>query len=412
MALRSTGLGIRSNISSPRVARSIGSTPIDGFASSIQQMTDNAAAPDNVVETFATVLAVLLPDTYEQQVLRAPVGTLIPDNGSNSDVIRLCRIIYHDMTCSFLQMPVVLGAEARGHDQSLIDMHESLGKVCYPRNADLEIPSPGDIIMINYMDTGQYQGGFYVQHFIATPNPGSAASSDLSSLIAAVGSGTTTALQDYSESGITSAATEQLLNIGGDSIFPYVSEGVTNVDIIVFYHGIEPDKSNSQRQATVLNAIETYVKPTLPSDKLFIVPSGHNKDFDDVLDNIETFRQQKNVTIRSISLGFWSGGATGGTKALNSDTRFNKIVAADPSTANGLSGADISSWQDSTQTASSFNMYYRKGNWPTDPTAYYLRDYDEYVALITAAGGTLVETDEGGYNHFDIMVHSLKELAS
>lgn len=96
---------------------------------------------------------------------------------------------------------------------------------------------------------------------------------------------------------------------------------------------------------------------------------------------------------------------------------FNKIVAADPSTADGLIGDPTDSrWQTATSTAQSFNMYYRTGNWPTDPQADYLRNFEIYTGHIQTAGGTLQEylgapwTGDLNYNHYDIMIDALKEL--
>ena len=208
----------------------------------------------------------------------------------------------------------------------------------------------------------------------------------------------------------------QLIDIFGDKLYPYDSD-ITEYNVIVFYHGTEIGKDTGQRQATILDAIETYLKPDIPSDTLIVVPYGHNKDYAHVVNSLETFERNYGVTIMNISLGFWSGGSTGGTTALNSMTLFDKIIAADPSTADGLIAEPTDSrWQTATSNAQFFNMYYRTGNWPTDPQADYLRDFGLYIEHVQTAGGILQEytqapyTGNTDYNHYDIMVQALKEL--
>jgi len=208
----------------------------------------------------------------------------------------------------------------------------------------------------------------------------------------------------------------QLLDINGDKLYPYDSD-ITEYNVIVFYHGTEIGKDTGQRQATILDAIETYIKPDMPSNTIIVVPYRHDKDYASVVNSIERFKQNYGVTIESISLGFWGGGSAGGTSALNSMTLFNKIVAADPSTTDGLIGEPTDSrWQTATSTAQSFNMYYRTENWPTDPQADYLRNFEIYTGHIHTAGGTLQEylgagwTGNFDYNHYDIMINALKEL--
>ena len=194
--IRPSRIGIPPVSESPRVTTRVGQTAVQGMAANLSQLSQLTANTENVVQTYATVLSVTLPDTYEQQAIRQPVSTLGAEGAQTSELVRLCRIVYADMTCALFERPTVLGAEARGSNAALIEMHESLGKVCYPRTADLAVPSPGDIIIVQYMDTGDYSSPIYIQHYISTPNPGSAASMDMLSMLG--GSLPTNSLEDYS----------------------------------------------------------------------------------------------------------------------------------------------------------------------------------------------------------------------
>ena len=180
--VRLSRLGLPPEASSRRTSKTFGADPLTNLTSQVVQLSEIAATPDNVTKTYATVLSVILPDTYDQVTLRKPVSDLGPEGSEVSELTRLCRIIFHDMTVPMLPIPAVLGAAAGGYNESVIEMHESMGKVCYPRTADLAIPSPGDIIIVDYMETGNYQAPIYVQHYIETPNPGVPATASAASM--------------------------------------------------------------------------------------------------------------------------------------------------------------------------------------------------------------------------------------
>ena len=290
-----------------------------------------------------------------------------------------------------------------------------LYQICNITDEDLlqSLPSPGSLIMVDY-ENRQMRAGLTLVHPICTE-------ATFARLIMAEFGGKEVDIEEYFESVEAAEAafdtpkgdppapgnSEQLLTIDKDKIYPYNSD-ITEYDIIVFYPGLDQGKNTGQRQATILTAIEKHIQRDLPSDKLFIVPHKAWKDYGQVAKSIDSFKEQYGATIRSISLGFWSGGASGGTSALNSGIQFTKVVAADPFAKGGLDELNASRWN-----PASLVMFYRYKNWIPRQE---LEDLERYTDAIASAGGTLVEYTEApytgntNYNHYDIMVHALKEL--
>ena len=123
----------------------------------------------------------------------------------------------------------------------------------------------------------------------------------------------------------------QVIRINNDAIYPYV-EGMSDVELVIFYHGIEPTKSVQERQNTILGILEQK-KDTI-SNKLFLIPYGHDRNYQDVQNTISELQSDRNVNITAKKLGFWSGGSLGGKTALEQEI-FAKVEIADPTPQNG-----------------------------------------------------------------------------
>ena len=185
---------------------------------------------------------------------------------------------------------------------------------------------------------------------------------------------------------------EELIYINGDAIYPY-TEGMTNADLVVFYHGIETGKTNKQEQNTILAELESKVS----QGKLFIIPEGHDKPYSSIEGTISEL-ENRGITIGDRKLGFWSGGAVGGKTALESDT-FSQVEIADPSPQSSTIPSSIRTPGDK------IDMTYNRSNWGTQ--SYYTNNIDSYVAFLTEHEVDINETDD---NHKTIMIRMLGKL--
>ena len=190
---------------------------------------------------------------------------------------------------------------------------------------------------------------------------------------------------------------DELIYINGDAIYPYV-ENMTSADLVVFYHGIEADKDAKGRQNTILAALIPHMDSLKNSNKLFLIPSGHDKNYSSVENTIKGLQDTKEIVVSSKKLGFWSGGSLGGKTALEQDT-FAQVEIADPSPESNTIPSSI-------QTAGDkISMTYNRSNWGIP--AYYVDNIDDYVAFMEADGVAVTETTS---THETIMKEAIGRL--
>jgi|14_taG_2_1085336.scaffolds.fasta_scaffold15980_2 hypothetical protein len=195
--------------------------------------------------------------------------------------------------------------------------------------------------------------------------------------------------------GSNANKSEKVIYINGDAIYPYTKD-MKSAELIIFYNGIQTGLNNQQRQNTILSVLQKSEDKI--SNKLFLIPNGHNKDYKKVKETISRLQSEKGVSITGYKLGFWSGGAQGGKTALEQET-FAKVEIADPSPpsipANILT------------PGSNIFMVYNKANWGATPKAYYTTNIDKYISTIEKTGATVVTT---GDSHTAIMEKAIGRL--
>ena len=190
---------------------------------------------------------------------------------------------------------------------------------------------------------------------------------------------------------------EEVIYINNDAIYPY-TEGMTSAELIVYYHGIEPNKNIKQRQNTILAPLTQQMSGT-NSNKIFLIPAGHDKSYLSLLDTTSKLKSEKGVDTDAAQpkLGFWSGGAVGGKTALEEES-FAQVEIADPSPQNNtIPSGSIRS--------SNINMVYNKANWSAE--SWYPAGIESYISALDGSRATITEVT---YSHHDIMTGSIERL--
>ena len=190
---------------------------------------------------------------------------------------------------------------------------------------------------------------------------------------------------------------EEVIYINNDAIYPY-TEGMTSAELIVYYHGIEPNKNIKQRQNTILAPLTQQMSGT-NSNKIFLIPAGHDKSYLSLLDTTSKLKSEKGVDTDAAQpkLGFWSGGAVGGKTALEEES-FAQVEIADPSPQNNtIPSGSIRS--------SNINMIYNKANWSAE--SWYPAGIESYISALDGSRATITEVTDSRY---DIMTGSIERL--
>ena len=171
---------------------------------------------------------------------------------------------------------------------------------------------------------------------------------------------------------------EELIYINGDAIYPYTKD-MKNAELVIFYHGYEENKSNQQRQNTILSVLQKNKDKI--SNKLFLIPNGLSKKYSEVEKTISKLKSEKGVSITGYKLGFWSAGAQGGKTALEQKV-FTKVEIADPSPPSIPTSI--------LTPGSNITMIYNKLNWGSPPKPYYTDNIDTYISIVSAKTGATV----------------------
>ena len=190
---------------------------------------------------------------------------------------------------------------------------------------------------------------------------------------------------------------QEVIYINNDAIYPY-TEGMTSAELIVYYHGIEPNKNIKQRQNTILAPLTQQMSGT-NSNKIFLIPAGHDKSYLSLLDTTSKLKSEKGVDTDAAQpkLGFWSGGAVGGKTALEEES-FAQVEIADPSPQNNtIPSGSIRS--------SNINMVYNKANWSAE--SWYPAGIESYISALDGSRATITEVTDSRY---DIMTGSIERL--
>ena len=120
------------------------------------------------------------------------------------------------------------------------------------------------------------------------------------------------------------------------------------------------------------------------SNKIFLIPAGHDKSYLSLLDTTSKLKSEKGVDTDAAQpkLGFWSGGAVGGKTALEEES-FAQVEIADPSPQNNTipSGSIRESW--------------------------YPAGIESYISALDGSRATITEVTDSRY---DIMTGSIERL--
>ena len=135
------------------------------------------------------------------------------------------------------------------------------------------------------------------------------------------------------------------------------------------------------------------------SNKIFLIPAGHDKSYLSLLDTTSKLKSEKGVDTDAAQpkLGFWSGGAVGGKTALEEES-FAQVEIADPSPQNNtIPSGSIRS--------SNINMVYNKANWSAE--SWYPAGIESYISALDGSRATITEVTDSRY---DIMTGSIERL--
>ncbi|MGB0639499.1 MAG: hypothetical protein ACPGTU_09205 [Myxococcota bacterium] len=204
---------------------------------------------------------------------------------------------------------------------------------------------------------------------------------------------------------------DRVETINGDKLYPYDAE-LESVDLVIFYHGIGygtqnyvlGNKAHGLGAALASSGFDNHSPDVLDAGVLFLVPQGASKPFAQVQETIRVLEEERDIHIRSVSIGGWSGGAVGLTSALDSGIDFRAILYADPSPERRT----MAHWPDepNIENPSMLINWYRTQNWGSarHPGGWYGNANPKFLRRVQDAGGSTHAVD---LNHNEILLLSM-----
>ena len=157
-------------------------------------------------------------------------------------------------------------------------------------------------------------------------------------------------------------------NINGDKLYPY-DDSLDEVDLVVFYPGVGYGTQHfvlgsadyGLGAAFASAGFDNHDEAVLDSGVLFLIPRSATKSFALVERTIKVLEEERDISVRSVTIGGWSGGSWGLTSALRSDIPFRAVLYADPSPGQST----IKNWPSPGEMDRGAMLvnWYRKKNW-------------------------------------------------
>jgi len=181
----------------------------------------------------------------------------------------------------------------------------------------------------------------------------------------------------------TESNVEVKRNIAGNNTVIYPFRPNTEVNLVVFFHGLEPFKYDGQSKSGQEILLASAKK--LPvSSTMFLFPNGWGADWSGIQQAIDALSQH-GITIKSKRLGAWSKGSFGFVKALEAPetggaSYFDAgTFLADPSPSTNAFGSDFS------KVPAGVYMEYNPKVWESIPSL--KNNFPAMIGRIVTSGG-------------------------
>jgi hypothetical protein len=190
-------------------------------------------------------------------------------------------------------------------------------------------------------------------------------------------------------------------NIGGNNTLAYPYKENATVNLVVFFHGIEPFTYDGQSRSGQDILLASIQKNTIAST-MFLIPRGSDASWSAVQQAI-TDLESKGIQISSKRLGAWSAGSKGFVKAIEgapSGYFDGGYFLADPS-PNSRYGDDFS------KIPNGVYMEYNPEMWNAESVARLKARFPAMVAEIESKGGQAVLKSESHAKILDSIIAKL-----
>jgi hypothetical protein len=190
-------------------------------------------------------------------------------------------------------------------------------------------------------------------------------------------------------------------NIGGNNTLVYPFKENATVNLVVFFHGIEPFTYDGQRRSGQDILLASIQKNAI-SSTMFLVPRGFGVSWSAVQQAI-TDLESKGIQISSKRLGAWSAGSQGFVKALEgapSGYFDGGYFLADPS-PNNRYGSDFS------KIPNGVYMEYNPEMWNAASVANLKARFPAMVAAVESKGGQAILKSESHAQILDSIIAKL-----